>query len=154
MPLEFGWEPLDVLLDDGILPMAQRHYDEIALDKGAVELAIDVDAYVEMEQDGRLHIFTARRDGALIGYIMWFFFFPERYRLTQYCSDHLYWLDPNERNGWTGYLLWENALEALPRPCKVQVRTKLSYEDNRVSLLLQRLGLLPIEMVHSAYLEE
>jgi hypothetical protein len=45
------------------------------------------------------------------------------------------------------------AFAALPRPSKLQVKTKLSFEGGRVGKLMEHLGLSPIETVYSAYLK-
>jgi hypothetical protein len=152
--LTYGYEPLGRLLSDGILDLAQRHFDEIALDKGAVPLDIDLSEYLKMEADGRLRIFAARRDGRIVGYVFWFMEYPSRYKSTRYVHDHIFWLAPEERHGWNGYYLLKNAIAALPRPCKLQMREKLSFQQGRVgSVIMKRLGLKPIEIVHSAWLE-
>ncbi len=152
--LEFGWESCEELLDDGILELSRRHWDEIALDKEDVPLDIDIDRYLHMERTGYLRVFGARRDGKLVGYVMWYFDRPARYRSTLHISDHIFWLMPEERRGATGYFFLKAALAALPRPSKVQVREKLSFHNGGVGLILGRLGMKPIEMVHSILLKD
>ena len=152
--LEFGFEPLETALDDGLLELVNRHYDEIARDKDRVPLAIDLEEYIKMEDDGRVKLFTAREDGVLVGYILFYFFCPERYRTTLYVEDSMYWLGPELRKGWNGLKFLSAAKQALPRPCKLQMRVKLSFANGEVGNLMEKIGLKPIEMVYSEFLED
>ncbi len=154
MPLEFGWETGEQLLDDGILDLAKRHYAEIAGDQDKIPLAIDTEDYLRREAAGTFRLFTARRDGELVGYIQWYFCEPARYRTTLYVEEASYWLAPEERRGMAGVMFIKAALAALPRPCKVQMREKESFAGGKVALLLERLGLKPVERVFAAWLED
>lgn len=133
--------------------MTRKHWEEIALDKDEVPLVIDWMALLNEEKIGRFKVFTARRDGKLIGYISFRLFFPERYATTLYVNDDVFFLLPEERKGLVGYRMLKAAIEALPRPCKLQFKEKLTFEDGRVGTLLERLGLKPCEMVYSTWLK-
>jgi len=152
--LTFGWDSADRFLSDDGLELAQRHYDEIAHDKADVPLEIDIDDYLKREKDGTFRIFAARRDGRLVGYVFFDLFWPSRYRTTLHVKEHIFWLAPEERKGMTGYRLLKAAFSALPKPCKLQVHEKLSFEGGRVGKLVERLGLKPIDVVYGAYLRE
>ena len=90
----------------------------------------------------------------LIGYVLWYLWYPERYCTTLYVHDHIFFMVPEERTGLNGYKMLKAAIEVLPRPCKLQMREKLSFKQGRVgTILFKRLGLKPIEIVHSAFLE-
>ncbi len=151
--LSLGWEPLSGLLSDGAGSLTRQHWEEIALDQDKVPLVIDWLALLQEEKIGRFRVFSARRAGKLIGYVSFRFFRPERYATTLYCNDDVFWLAPEERKGLTGYKLLRAAIAALPRPCKLQFKEKIGFQDGRVGTLLERLGLEPVEMLYSAYLE-
>lgn len=153
MSVVYGWEPLAAALDDGIEALVQRHWQEIALDRDTVPLDVDWERKFSLEAEGVWRGFAARRDGRLIGYVAFFIHeHHHNYRSTRYIYDDIFWLAPEERRGLVGYRLLKESLAALPRPAKVQFRAKIGFENGRVGLLLQRLGLQPVEVVHSAYL--
>lgn len=154
MPLTFDWEPLAALLDEGIEELVLRHWQEIALDKDEVPLDPDYEKRFCMELQGTWKAFVARRDGRIIGYISFFFHESHHnYKGTRYIFDDVFWLAPEERKGLTGYLLLKHAFTALPRPSKLQIKVKLSFEQARVGKLLERLKLKPIEKVYSRMLK-
>lgn len=151
--LTFQFEPLNLLLSDAAGIVTYRHWQEIALDKDEVPLVIDWLALLNEERIGRFRVFTARLDGGLIGYISFRFFKPERYATTLYVTDDVFWMAPEHRKGLTGYKMLKAAIEALPRPCKLQFKEKLTFEDGRVGALLERLGLHATEVLYSAWLK-
>lgn len=55
-----------------IEPLLELHYDEVAMHKDAISLAPDWARYQTLEDADRLMAFTARDDGKLIGYSVWF----------------------------------------------------------------------------------
>lgn len=152
--LRLGWVPLVELLRDGVAQLAEQHWHEIAHDHAQVPLAIDWPALQRRELFGQWAVFAAYRGMHLVGYVSFYAFRPERYSTTLYINDDVFWLHPDERKGWTGYRLLKAAIEGLPRPCKLQFRHKLAYEGGRVGSLLERLGLKPVEVVYSRFLEK
>ena len=62
--LTFEWERLDRALGEGLEDMLAAHWEEEALDKDTVALAIDWDRYRRLERDEVLgrgkHVFVAR----------------------------------------------------------------------------------------------
>jgi hypothetical protein len=55
--------------DDAAI-LLEQHWEEIALNKGAIKLNPDWDTYFDLEDKGNLKIFTAREDGKLVGYFV------------------------------------------------------------------------------------
>ncbi len=51
-----------------IIDLFELHYDEIGDNPEGVKLAVDYDAFCYLEDEGRLHIVTARVDEELVGY--------------------------------------------------------------------------------------
>ena len=71
-----GWRFLQKLLDDGLMVLAKAHYDEIALDKDKVPLAVDLEDFLAREASDTFKIFAAWDNGVLVGYVQWFSLFP------------------------------------------------------------------------------
>lgn len=152
--IEYGFEPLETLLDEGLADLVIQHWEEIALDKESVPLDVDWDKKLGLESTGQWCVFTARRSGVLVGYVSFYIHHQAiNYKTTRYIHDDVFWLHPDERKGLTGYFLLKKSIAALPKPSKLQFKTKLGFQDGRVGKLLERLGLTPIETVYSAYLE-
>lgn len=174
--IAYGFEPLIRLLCyDNLARITQEHWQAIALDRGEVPLVVDWEAYLAAERAGSWRAFTARRGTQLIGYIAFNYQLPVRYRTTLYVQEDTIWIVPDvgplaRALIWRG--LWRAALAALPRPCKVQGKVRLSASDARlmrntmgkrmgaqrllflgVGKILRSLGLEPVEVVFSAFLK-
>lgn len=152
--IEYGFEPLATLLDDGLDALAREHWRAIALDHSAVPLDVDWEAYARREQDGSWRAFTARRDGILVGYVGFFFFHPERYRSTLYINDDTIWVVPTERNRgliWRG--LVRAAMKELPRPAKLQFQVRVRHGGRVTARILENLGFELNTMLYSVLLK-
>lgn len=147
----FGWEKLDDLLADGAEELVCRHWKEIALDQDAVPLDLDWPAMRRDEAAGTLKVFSARLDGEILGYITFKMYHPDRYRSTLYCNADVFYFTPHERGKGHGMAMFRAAKDALPKPCKVQIRRKLGLNDEAVDHILRSLGLTPIEMCYSGF---
>jgi len=150
--ITYAWEPLTDLLADGVDELTRRHWQEVAGDCEAVPLDCDWSLYLAAEARGEWRAFAARKDGRMIGYICWWINRPIRYRSTLYCECDVFWIAPEHRKGLTGYRLFVEALNALPKPCRVILQEKLTFKDGRVGRLLERLGLRPVEIVYTTFL--
>jgi hypothetical protein len=64
----------------------------------------------------------------------------------------VFWIAPEHRKGLAGYRLFIEALNALPKPCRVILQEKLTFKGGRVGRLLERLGLRPVEIVYTKFL--
>jgi GNAT superfamily N-acetyltransferase len=147
-------EPLRWLIDSGVKDIVARHWEEIALDKASVPLDTDWDKYQSLEDSGSWRAFAARCDGKLIGYISYFIDFHVRYKTTRYVEADVFYILPEYRNkSRAGLILFQEFLAALPKPCKVLINEKLTFKDGRVGRLLEYLGMKPIEVVYSKFLE-
>ena len=152
--IDFQFEPISALLDEGIADLVEQHWQEIALDKDEIPLDVDWDKKQLLEDQGAWKAWVARHNGFLIGYIS--FYIHEHainYKSTRYIHDDVFWLHPDYRNAGVGKAMIQSAIEALPRPSKLQMKVKLTFEGGRVGKLLEHLGLPAVEQVHSAYLK-
>ena len=67
--ITYQQEFLESVRDDA-QPLLEAHWQEIALNKDIVPLDPDWDAYEQLEEEGKLFIFTARDGGQLAGYFV------------------------------------------------------------------------------------
>lgn len=156
--IQYRWESLAELLDDGEDALTLKHWREIAVHQAEVPLDVNWESLLRKEALGTFKVFGARRllltHQPLIGYSSWVLYHPERYQSTLYVMDDVFWLAPEERHGMTGYYLIAKALASLPKPFKLQMRRKISYANARgrsQDLIFKRLGLEPVEMVYGGY---
>lgn len=68
MPATCDWEPLSILLDDGLAELVRQHWEEVGVHKDEMPLDPDWDGYQRMEDDGELRLLSGRIDGVLRGY--------------------------------------------------------------------------------------
>jgi GNAT superfamily N-acetyltransferase len=94
-------------------PLWEAHWREVGLDHADVPLDMDESLYERMEADGRLHVLTARRAGALVGYLVAVVQPHLHYRSTLFATFDLYYLAPEERSGWRGVSLFRAAERSL-----------------------------------------
>ena len=156
--LTFGFQPiLDLLVNDRLGDLVKTHWAEIGADRAAVPLAVNWGAVLQREAAGTLRAFTARRDGALVGYIGFNFFCPDRHTGTLYIRDETIWVVTTEAHrGLVWRAMWQAAVPMLPRPCKLMAGLTMGRDKRHTRVLakvLKRLGLRPMEMVMGAYLE-
>ena len=101
-----------------------------------------------MEKAGGWRIWTARRDGELIGFIQWCFFSPLGFTGVAFAADQGWYFSPDERNGpWQALTMWREAETAL-RALGVEIMQ--SHENTLLPLksFFRRLGMTPIAVVH------
>jgi hypothetical protein len=156
--LTFSFEPiLDLLVNDRLGDLIKTHWAEIGADKATVPLSVSWLSVLQREAAGNLRVFTARRDGILIGYIGFNFFRPDRHTNTLYIRDETIWVVPSEAHrGLVWRAMWQAAVPMLPRPCKLMAGLTMGRDKRQTRVLakvLQRLGLRPMEMVMGTYLE-
>ncbi len=145
---EFGWERFFEIAHE--LPaLFVQHGREISPD---VALDVDFDQYYALDIQGVLRILTARvPSGQLVGYIFVTFGPPLNHKHEVWATATMYWLDPVYRQGWTGVKLF-NRLVADCREVGAKNLISVSvmgFSDNRVTKLLQRVGLKPTGTMHS-----
>jgi GNAT superfamily N-acetyltransferase len=125
-----------------IAPLLARHWEEIAHFKD-IPLNPDFDAYRRMEDAGLLRVFTARLDGELIGYAVFFTVRNLHYSYLQAHQDLLF-LAPEHRNGRIGFCLLKYSDEVLQQE-GVRVISHHVKVAHDFGPLLRRLGYELIE---------
>lgn len=149
----YAFEPLDRLLSDGARDLVCKHWKEIGRFQDKAPLDIDWQAHLNEERSGRLRVFTARLDDEILGYIMFRFFKPDRYRSTQFIVGDVFWFTPEDRGKGWGYRMFHEAQAALPRPFVGQWRRKIGLDDDKIDRILRSLGLEPMEIVYWGWFE-
>ena len=88
-----------------IEPLLEEHWNEVSNNRDVIKLNPDWDTYYILEEQGMLHIFTARDNGKLVGY------FVTITRLNIHYKDHLFaandaiFIKKEYRKGFTGIRL-------------------------------------------------
>lgn len=131
--------------------LCQRHWEEIAHNKEKIKLDPDWERYDEMGKRGVLHLTTARRDGVLVGYVIYFLVYHVHYRKSLTAIADVLYLVPEERFGRTGIRLLEQS-EASLKGMGVQRVVQNVKVDHDWSPILTRLGYKPFERLFSKLL--
>jgi hypothetical protein len=145
--LVFAWEPFGKLAPE-IGRLWRMHYQEIALDQEICELDPGWDTYHFMAENGILHVFTARYNGHLAGYIFNRLGGHDHYQSTRFAHIEMFWLHPRFRRGWQPVKMFIEMLRGL-KAREVVIATvnfKLHFMDGRVGRLFQRLGFIATDI--------
>ena len=95
-------------------PLMRQHWEEIALDRDVIPLALDEAKYQKMSDDGILHVLTAREGSLLRGYYLAFVLPHTHYATSgKMAFTDIYFLQPSARTGSNGIRLFEEAERTL-----------------------------------------
>lgn len=86
---------------DEIVPLLEAHYKEIA-HYDDIELSPDWEFYELMDSGDRLRIFTARDDGVLIGYGVFFIGQNKHYKDSRQALQDIFFIHPDFRGRTVG----------------------------------------------------
>ncbi len=130
--------------------LLRLHYDELTFGKERIRLAPDEGRYEALERDGGLIIFTARDDGKLVGYALFFLVHHLHYRHNLYAMNDVFYVDPARRSDpWLGFRFLkfvDTQLSTDPDIDAIKWHVKLRREFGP---MLKRLGYEPEEVVWS-----
>jgi Acetyltransferase (GNAT) family len=94
------WEPLSVLLDDGLNGLIEEHWEEVAVHKAEMPLAVDWERYHRLEDMHILKVLGARQNETLIGYSAFFDLPHLHYGTTPHAAcDAIYVLKRHRLSG-------------------------------------------------------
>lgn len=119
MSFKFQRETYHEVIKD-ITPLLTEHYEELALYAGAIVLDPDFDFYQMCEKIGILAIYTARENGVLIGYAIYFVRKHHHYRQHTWAISDIILVQKQHRNYGVASGLFDT-LEADMRLNKVDV---------------------------------
>jgi len=120
-------------------PLLRQHYEEIALYKERVPLAPDWGRYEHLEATRSLPIYTARRDGRLIGYSVFLLSYHLHYVHTLVAANDILYLDPEHRKGTTGIKLIKYSEAELKKLGVDRILWHVKF-DHDFRKILHRLG--------------
>ena len=95
-----------------IKPLLERHYEEISANR-QFPLLPDWLAYERLDAQGKLNIVTARLDGVLIGYSVFFVVRHVHYQSMTVAQSDIVFIDKPHRQGSTGLKLIAASEKAL-----------------------------------------
>ena len=132
-------------------PLLQQHWEEIALNKDIIKLNPDWRAYAELDRVNALRVFTARKDGKLVGYFVVIVSKALHYADHLFANNDIIFLTKPARKGLTGLKLIKFAIESLQAEgiTKLHINTKAHQPFDPI---LERLGFEEIERVYSLVL--
>lgn len=136
---------------DECIPLIERHWEEIAINKDRIKLNPDWDAYDLLEDSGRLTIFTARSSEKLVGYLVVLLGNNIHYKDHVFASNDIIYLHPDYRKGMTGVKLIKFAEKYLKKD-GVSVMVMNTKVHSPFDIILERLGFTPTERLYSKYI--
>lgn len=145
-------EPYAACLPE-LVRLYPEHWDELALDKGHPEAALDPmwDVYASRDAAGHLLLVTLREAGAMVGYFLGFIAPGLHYRQCLTYHMDIYRVSPAIRGRFGGKRL----LRAVIAECKRRgvkrmfVGEKLHMPSGR---LFASMGFEPVETTHSLWI--
>ena len=134
-----------------IEPLLMEHWNEIALNKDIITLNPDWREYARLDELNALRIYTARKDGELMGYFVIMVSRSLHYKDHLFANNDIVFLTKPARKGLTGLKLVKFAIESLKAEgvTKLHINTKTHQPFDPI---MERLGFEEIETVFSKIL--
>ena len=138
MALTFQTESLFPDLFFEMKPLLERHWDEIALKDAFGPVDIAETAYRALYECGMLHVTTARDEGRLVGYAVYFVMHNFHYKTRRVAESDVFFLLPEYRKGLVGFRLLRESDRALSGMVDIIVnKVKAAHDCGR---LFERMG--------------
>jgi GNAT superfamily N-acetyltransferase len=127
-------------------PLMKMHWEEIAKNKALLHLNPDEEFYAGFRKN--VLIVTARLNGELVGYFVWFIIKHPHYKHVLTAEEDIHFLHPDHRKGMTGYMLMRAARDfAITVGAQLlAVREKIGHEHPAI---LERLGFKATDIVYT-----
>ncbi len=127
------------------LPLLRQHWEEISAYKD-IPLNPNIDRYVELDGAGNLRIFTARVNGKLVGYGVFFLAYNAHYKDSLQAVNDILYVHPDYRNSMVGLRLLRYC-EASLREENVQLISYHCKVDHpALQAILNRMGYATVEV--------
>lgn len=91
----------------------REHWEEVAINRDAIQLDPDLDQYATLESQGALHVVVARDRGQIVGYHISIVRPHLHYRNSLSAFTDVYFLRKSHRHGMTGVRLIKEAESTL-----------------------------------------
>jgi GNAT superfamily N-acetyltransferase len=134
-----------------IEPLLEEHWELVALNQGKIKLNPDYEEYARLDAAGVLKCFTARKDGALVGYFILLVSKSIHYSDHLFAVNDVIFVKPDSRAGATGYKLIKYA-EDYCKDMGVSVLTLNTKVHLPFDKLMLHMGFDLIERIYSKYL--
>lgn len=133
--------------------LLQIHWEEIALNKNAIKLAVDYDRYNQLDEANCFHVVTVRDENRLIGYHAAIISTHLHYKNDLMAFSDVYFLRKEYRKGRTGIKLFQFVEKALKERGvkKVIINTKKHLD---MSKLFDYLGWHETETIYTKTFED
>lgn len=116
------------------------HWRELALDQDVIKIDVDHEAYLKLDELGRLYVCTAREDGRLIGYSIFFLMHHFHYKSAGLMAmADMYYVLPGYRRGGIGARLFIAAEKGLRELGVIRMHTSSKVAQDHTELF-ERLG--------------
>lgn len=122
----------------------EKHYNEISHFKN-IPLSIHEDAYLALDKSDGFKVFTARKNGTLIGYNVYFIHNSLHYKESIQAVQDAVFIDPDHRGFGKDFLLYcENELKNIGVHV-IYNHIKASYN---IGPMLEKLGYELVDLVY------
>jgi GNAT superfamily N-acetyltransferase len=135
-----------------IEPLLEAHYREIATFQD-IPLAPDKGRYNGAEDAGTLRCFTARLDGKLIGYAVFFVSWHAHYATSKQALQDVVFVSAEHRRGRLGLELLRYAENALADECVDVAHHHVKVKHPALGRLLEHMGYEVTEHVYTKRLK-
>lgn len=143
--IKFGVERYSQVNED-IKELIKLHYDEIAVNKEDIPLDPDWDRYKLLDDKGLIMIITARDEGKLVGYSIFFISNHLHYKSTVYANNDLLYLHPDYRKGLTGIKLIKTSEIYLKQRGVAKIMWHIKFNKD-FRILLHRFGYVDEDVI-------
>ena len=145
---QFACEPLSPALEEAS-DLLQEHYEELATYKGDIPLDPDYNAYRKAAKFDMLRVFTARVEGRLVGYAVFFVRPHHHYKSTKWAQMDIVLIDKQYRNAGLGSGLVTCIENTLKREGVHVIHWTTKVEHPVLGLLLESFGYKHVEQGYS-----
>ena len=137
---------------DEAQPLLVKHWREIATHQD-IPLSINRAFYERAEADGKLCILTARREGVLVGYAVFFIGPNQHYSTSLQALQDIFYVDPSVRGAMIGARLIHEADRILREKGVQVVFHHVKTRHPILGALLARKGYTAVETIFSKRLD-
>ena len=153
MPLlTYEWEPLSILLDDGLAELVRQHWEEVGVHKDEMPLACNWDRYQNLEDQDILKILAVRADGDFIGYNSFLYLPNLHYDTTDFANGDAIYVLRARRSSGAGLALIDRAERHIAELANGRWCRIIYHDRHGVELLgpvLRRRGYVATDTVYS-----
>lgn len=142
--VEFGTDTVEKVWPE-IYPLFLKHWEEIAHYKN-IPLEPDFDKYKEIEAVGMLRIFTAREEGKLIGYCVYFINHNLHYKSTIQALQDVLFVQKDKRGFGMKFIKWCD--EQLKKEGVNVVHQHIKKAHN-FGPMLERIGYELVDLIYA-----